>query len=119
WPGPLNFTAAERDCLTRGGHLAAITSNAENAFVKQLVNAAAWIGLVAAPGAATNVWTTTESSVYDNFRAGEPTRAGESCVLMLPGGNGSWEDRACGWPAVGTLPPSLASTAAYVCEHSC
>jgi hypothetical protein len=119
WPMLLNFTDAERACLDQGAHLAAVTSSAEQDLVHDVASdAVSWIG-VARIGTNNRVeWTDGERESYQAFRAGEPSLGQDACVVMLPLG-GAWEDRPCGWPQVGLLPPSPASTAAYVCEHTC
>jgi hypothetical protein len=118
WPNPLPWANAERDCLSRGGHLAEVTSAAENTLVNKLdVAAASWIGVTSFTSGTTS-WSDGETSAYDGFSAASPATTGNSCVVIVPAG-GPWQDQACGFPATGLLPASPTSTASYVCENSC
>jgi hypothetical protein len=117
WPTAVAWEAGEKDCLTRGGHLAAITSKAEDDLVKALIAATpSWIGVTKAPAASPVVWSNGESNAYGNFAAGGQGMGAAACVVSQPGG---WVDRECSWPAVGVLPPVTINNAAYVCEHAC
>lgn len=123
WRGPLNFAGAQRDCQSRGGTLAAITSAAENVVVQNLVGAVtAWIGLEITPGTVTTYrWVDGEPAAYTAFAPGKPddgaaTGVPEECGAVTALG---WDDLACGFPTSGNLPPSALFTLPYVCESSC
>ena len=123
WNGPLNFAGAQRDCQSRGGTLAVVTSSAENAFVASVAgNATMWIGLEITHGATDSFrWVDDEKFLYSAFAPGEPNNGGltgvpEECGAYGPLG---WDDRPCGFPATGNLPASTASTLGYVCETGC
>lgn len=71
---PLNWTEAETFCKQQGGHLATITSEAENNAIKQLLENAAmdryWIG-----AKRTNdkwAWVSNEDFQYTNWYVNEP-----------------------------------------------
>lgn len=119
WPNLLPWANAERDCLSRGGHLAEVTSDTENTLVKALdVTVASWIG-VTSNTAGTATWSDGETSAYTGFGSvNPPTMGADACVVVLPT-SGAWQDSACGFPATGVLPASPTSTAGYICENSC
>jgi cysteine-rich repeat protein len=118
WPTLVAWAAGERDCLSRGGHLAAITAQTEDDIVKGLtVDAPAWIGVVSSTGGVTT-WSNGETGTYTDFVAGGQAMGAGSCVVSQPGSAG-WSDRACSWPATGVLPMNTIDDAGYVCEHSC
>ena len=117
WPTAKPWALAERDCLGRGGHLAAITSAAESTLVKGLVNGVvAWLGVVTS--GATLAWSNGETATtFTAFKPGEPSLGAQACVVI--NGNNGWESRNCGFASAGTLPANAAGPQTYVCEHSC
>ena len=116
WSTSLSFTAAETDCNTRGGHLAAVTSDVEAQQVAAL-EPGSWIGLATTTSAPPFKWTTGESSSYAAFAIGQPIFDDDrTCVAISATG---WATQHCGWPATGEMPASAVSAAPYVCEHSC
>ena len=104
-----DFTGAQQDCVKRGGHLATITSAAENKVVRPLVSNSKWLGAnedvpVTSPGTGNYAWLTGEPFDYSNWGPQEPNRAEthcgngnglcyEHCVVML--GDGTWADHRC------------------------
>lgn len=124
WPGPINFASAERDCQARGGHLATVTSAAENTLVDGIAgNAQLWIGLEVTHGASDSFhWVDGEPYLYSAFAPGEPNNGAlnggraENCVARTATG---WADLPCGFPATGTLPSSPTFALGFVCESSC
>jgi hypothetical protein len=89
------------------GHLAAVASSQENAFVRGLVNipgvTQAWLGAYQpnplSPPASGWVWTTGEPFVFTNWAPGEPNDAGgdeheASMFGGLGGPAGRWNDEA-------------------------
>jgi cysteine-rich repeat protein len=97
------FASAETSCVAIGGHLATITSAAENAFVLAVQNTAQnpWIG--AGEDANTNDaifdWVTTEAWSFTNFAAGQPDNdnsiGGNGDCLHLVNAAGQWNDTNC------------------------
>lgn len=86
--------AAEAACELDGGHLAVITSIAENATLTtfQGVNTT-WIG-VADVGAGFVSVTTGAPPSFTRWAPGDPNGEG-ACVRLLGGGNGTWDDEPC------------------------
>ena len=76
------------------GHLATITSAAENTFVKNAVNASAnnyWIGAKRTGGATSPfAWVTGEVFSYTNWMSGQPDNAGEDALAWRY--DGLWHD---------------------------
>ena len=76
------------------GHLATLTSAAENAFAKTAVNAVAnnyWIGAKRTGGATSPfAWVTGETFSYTNWLAGQPDNTGEDALAWMY--NGAWHD---------------------------
>ena len=105
--GPFNWAQAEADAKTPAnayqgvtGHLATITSAAENACVNDLVaSGGPWVGGYQPPGTdepdSGFRWVTTEPWGYANWNPGEPNDASsnEDCVQV--GGDGGWNDLHC------------------------
>lgn len=100
------WSQAAEDAAVGGGHLATITSAAEQAFMEQLLAKAGvpagayWIGLQ--KSSVSYEWTTGEPLVYTNWLAGQPDDNGgnESVGAILwsntgdnsAGTSGSWND---------------------------
>jgi hypothetical protein len=119
-PSPLTWDEARDAAVSRGGHLAAITSAAENEFVKNLLpsglsNDSIWIGgyqspTTLSPASANWHWVTGESWSFTHWDAGEPTgSAPEPRIEMLGRGNawGYWNNM-----------PDYATTPHYVVEYA-
>src|SRR5688572_14024742 len=91
---PNTWTASEAEAVSLGGHLAAISNQAENDFVfdtfAPLVpngSDALWIGLNDAGQEGTFTWTTGELLNYTHWGSGEPNNdpgwGGEDHVQMI------------------------------------
>jgi len=123
WPGPLNWSSAQRQCQAQGGTLATLTTAAEDTLVRGIAGTTSrWIGMSSArTGTPVLAWTTGEPRSYTAFAAGEPNNSGgvEECVLLDANRADAWDDRTCGWPTSGNLGASAASTLGFVCESSC
>ncbi len=105
---PASWAAAVADCTLWSkavGHLAAITSADEDAFLTPLTGQSAWIGATDAPSEGQFQWVSGETWFYQNFADGQPSNLNglEHCVEKLPGGQ--WNDVACG------------ELRAYICER--
>lgn len=103
-----SFEGAELDCVARGGHLATISSAAENELARSFVKNSKWIGGfedvgATSEGAGDYEWLTGEPFSFENWDQGEPDRANffcgggtvchEHCVTLL--GDGAWIDNRC------------------------
>lgn len=108
-----DFEGAVEACAKRGGHLATISSAAENKIARTFVNNSKWLGgfedvSLEAKGTGNYTWLTGEPFTYSNWAEGEPdlakVRCGESngpspascyehCVSME--GDGTWTDARC------------------------
>lgn len=125
-----DFAGAQADCIERGGHLATISSAAENKIARSFVNNSKWLGGLedvgtAVKGTGSYAWLTGEPFTYTNWSQGEPdqakVRCGESnnpssascyehCLSM--DGDGTWSDArcelsdgyVCEWEPAGTKP---------------
>jgi hypothetical protein len=124
WPGPINYASAERDCQSRGGTLAVVTSSAENSLVNAVAGLVQmWIGLEITHGSTDSLhWIDGEMFLYSAFAMGEPNNGAanggrvEECGAHTLLG---WADLPCGFPATGNLPSSPSFALGYVCESSC
>ena len=91
-------------------------SAAQNAVVQTLVAGveAAFLGATDAAVEGTFRWPDGSGFTFTNFRAGEPNNGGgqfqEDCVVIEGTRGGSWDDRPCAPPPVGT------GSYAYVCQ---
>jgi len=126
WPTPVNWATAQRDCQTKNGHLAALTTKAESDLVSPLVgNSDSWIGLTVDHGLIPrDRWVTGEPVVFTTYEPGEPNNGGsggspEECGAISTLTPIGWDDRPCGFPASGDFPAATAYTLPYVCENEC
>lgn len=76
------WTFANDLCVALGGHLATVTSSAENAVVTDLVQAGSddtyWLGASAPENSDKDYqWVTGESFSYSNWMSGQPSASGE------------------------------------------
>ena len=102
---------AETDCVSKGGHLASITSDNENSVVLSLRGTSTadandtWIGLHDRVVENTFIWTDDTKSTYTNWdpAGNEPNDSGD-CVRIRS--DGKWRDHNCSF-----LYP-------YVCESN-
>nr|ACQ99328.1 C-type lectin 14 [Perca flavescens] len=93
---------AETFCLTIGGNLASIHSDAQHKFIRNYTNQVsggntqAWIGGSSAVEVFTWLWTDGSKFDYTSWDAGEPNNLGgrEFCLLMNWNGH-SWNDWNC------------------------
>lgn len=101
---PVTRAAAASECGVWGGHLAVITSAAEQAFVAGLAHTTVWIGLGDTAVEGTMAWDTGDAYSYNAFAPGEPNDAGgvEDCVELRA--DDTWNDENCANPR------------GYVCE---
>ena len=83
------------DCAALGGHLATITSEAEQAFVTTLAGRELWIGLFQGPTENDWFWSTGERFEFAAWAANQPDdfQGNEDCAQLW--GGGLWNDRAC------------------------
>jgi hypothetical protein len=124
WPGPINFASAQRDCQSRNGTLAVVSSAAENGIVNSVSGLQqTWIGLEITHGATDSFhWVDGEPYAYSAFAPGEPNNGSanggraEDCVARTILG---WADLPCGFPSTGNLPSSPTFALGFVCESSC
>lgn len=97
---PIGWDAAKAACEARGGHLATITSAAENDFVANLVVAGgrnAFLGGYqidpSAPADVGWTWVTGEAWSYTNWAGGEPNDQGSPSEWVLEmWTNRQWND---------------------------
>jgi hypothetical protein len=107
----LNWDQVEAQAIAAGGHLASITSQAEQEFlVNNFVIPSTpggdrqgfWIGATDAAVEASFVWTTGEPFTYSNWHSGEPNNVGNEDFVVfnfhygvgVPPSNikGTWND---------------------------
>jgi hypothetical protein len=106
----LTFVAAGAACQATAGHLVTLTDEAEDDFVRGLLDTAHWIGAWdgradRTPGTAPFVWTDGEPWDYSNWESGQPNAVATNCANESSGAHcyehcayqttGSWNDRAC------------------------
>ena len=87
-----NWFDAEEFCQRRGGHLAAVTNEQVNNFLK---NTWGWVGGKRELGNETFVWSDCSPWAYNSgWRNGEPNnaRGNEACVNHI---FGKWSDENC------------------------
>ena len=124
----LSWDAAQQDCQARGGDLATIHGDEDNAEVLRLLQTqqdagtwptnngygGAWIGLTDSTQENTFIWAGSGAvATYFNWGSGEPNNAHEDCVTMWEEDmwgrlKGTWNDDDCSavHPYVCSLPPS-------------
>jgi hypothetical protein len=91
------WAAANTAANATGGHLATVTSAAENAFLSN--NVFTWIGLSDQVTENTFKWVTGEPFSYSNWGSGEPNNNNnEDQVEINRGGPGLWNDLEDGFP---------------------
>ena len=112
------WAQAKTACDALPGHLAKITSAAENTIVAQLsVNTDSFIGATDAVTEGTFLWEDGTPLTYMNFRAGEPNNGSgqyEEDCLVLSGKKSTdgWDDRPCTTGIV-----AGAGSYPYICEY--
>ncbi len=97
--GNFDFDGAKAICITKGAHLATITSTAERDVIRQVGNARErWIGL-SRPSASASAdgsfqWITGEPRAgFADWNIGEPSGSG-LCARVRTGAS-AWADSAC------------------------
>lgn len=97
---PTTYAAAQTACTDVLGHLATVTSAAEDAVVTSVIGLGEtpWLGATddANDTDAVFAWVTGEPFSYTRFAPGEPDDDGE-CLYAVAGG--VWADTACAGPA--------------------
>jgi hypothetical protein len=99
--GAESWTSARILCEALAGdtHLVTIHSDAESAFVTEMIGTYdVWIGAndLAAPG--TWVWVDGAPFDYQNWDPGQPDSGGEHCARADGDVAGRWHDDSCGDP---------------------
>jgi hypothetical protein len=102
--GGITWPAAQQAAMTAGGHLASITSAAENSFVFSLLSdplcwyggSGLWIGGIQPPGSPEPAggwqWSTGEPFSYSNWGAAEPNNAGGEDRIHYWQNSAQWND---------------------------
>ena len=117
---PAIWTDARTACTAlAGGHLAIITSAAENALVAQLAAGHdTFLGATDMVTEGTWLWVDGTPLSYTNWRLGEPSNGGgayEEDCLVIEGSktpDDTWDDRPCDPSQVAT-----SGSFPYVCEY--
>ncbi len=96
------WDAATAEAAALGGHLASITSSAENAFISNLASAAGsgatfacWLGLRRANASSPWYWSDGSATNYFNWAPGEPNNAAGAEFygwMYTPSAGGVWND---------------------------
>lgn len=98
----LSWNDAKAACAAAGGHLATVSSSAEETVVESVGTGDRWIGLsrpsASPPKADSFTWITGEPMSYLKWGSGQPSGAGE-CGMMR--GAAGWGDAACTTALVG------------------
>ena len=92
---PLTWQGAEAQAVGLGGHLAAITSQAEQDFLTAnfAVNEDIWIGLTDQATEGVFLWSSMEAVTYTAFFPGEPNDlGGNERYVNMNLGSGLWND---------------------------
>jgi hypothetical protein len=91
---------ARNRASNQGGHLASITSEAENAFIVALGVGRSWIGAFQEPGACEPgcfSWVTGEPWQYQRWMGGQPDGFAGSENYVEIRANSYWNDLNAGW----------------------
>jgi hypothetical protein len=98
------WAKARDNCAAAGGHLATVTSSAENQVVAGLLTGMvtdAWLAGNDMAVEDTFVWDNGETLSFTNWRIGEPNNGGansvtgEDCIVIELDVGGTWDDRHC------------------------
>ncbi|CAK0774338.1 C-type lectin domain-containing protein [Gammaproteobacteria bacterium] len=107
------WQTAKNSCASLGGHLATITSQAENDWIQSNFGTEVWLGGTDEAQEGTWKWITGEEWSYTNWQSGEPNDScgGEDYLEMnFPGhGPSTWNDY--GGPGCYSI-----NLVAYLCE---
>jgi hypothetical protein len=114
----LDFATAAARCHDAGGHLATISDEAENDYVRDLLDGEHWLGANdgranAASGIGTYVWVNEEPWQYTAWEEGQPNAHATDCPGEDGGANcyehcafqsdsGDWNDRSC-WHTIASV----------------
>jgi hypothetical protein len=106
-----DFDGAQQACLKLGGHLATLSTAAENKLILEFVRESKWVGgfedvPLSSEGTGKYAWITGEAFSYTSWAEGEPDRAASRCGSSAAGGrcyehciavvrDGSWMDQRC------------------------
>ena len=103
------FAAAQTACVAAGGHLAAITSGTEQAFVAMVHNTTQnpWIGLTDELVEGSFGWITGEAFSFNNFAPAQPDGGDPEDCVNVNAGTGQWNDTSCTF---------IGFTAGRICE---
>lgn len=125
----ITWMDAEASCVSKGGHLASITSFEENtaAIAVAGTKTNVWIGLNDRTTEGDYKWTSGVAFSYNDWEIGQPNGMGiddgisaNDCVFMNHPNPGKWHDVGCNDPAFQTpnylceLPGGAASSASTV-----
>lgn len=101
-PDVCGWEEARNRASNQGGHLASITSEAENAFIVALGVGRSWIGAFQEPGACEPgcfSWVTGEPWQYQRWMGGQPDGFAGSENYVEIRANSYWNDLNAGWGA--------------------
>ena len=91
--GSFTWEEARLDAISRGGHLASITSQAENNIISSAYSARAWIGASDQASEGNFTWVTGEPFIYTPSGFAPDNFTGNQHYLLTNfGGFGSWDD---------------------------
>lgn len=118
----VSWSQTESRAVALGGHLASITSQAEQDFINDTFlsndpSTISWIGLTDEAQEGTFVWTTGEPLQYTNWAPGEPNNAygleDYVCVnwhhIYNNDSKGTWNDLSALANLAGIIEPALSS----------
>ncbi len=91
-----SWTTAQANAVAAGGHLATVTSQAENDFINNNGTASSgsfWLGLQNVNLTPTFQWVNGEPVSYTNWNDGEPNETHQQVYARLISGTGKWTDR--------------------------
>jgi hypothetical protein len=90
------WSDAEAACVSQGGHLASVTSAADNSTLLGLTtgNNFYWLGYGDASVEGSWVWSDGAASSYTNW-TGEPNGGSSQNCAMVAQADGAWSDEAC------------------------
>jgi len=109
----VDWPTAKNACASLGGHLATITSQAENDWIQSSFGTEVWLGGTDEAQEGTWKWITGEEWSYSNWYSGEPNdyRGGEDYLQQYV--DGTWNDN--GGPGYGG-PGYGGNLFVYLCE---
>ena len=94
-----NWSDAEEFCVNEGGHLASITSDAINSYVREGISGHLWIGGNDIHQEGVWQWTDNMPWEFTAWDQGEPNNSGgnEDCLVIwgYSGSGYSWNDGHC------------------------